>query len=327
MALAFVDGQFVTLDEARLSLMDAGTQHAAGLFETMLGGCEPSVFVVDLDRHMDSLVASAMELGLSSQLRSQPLGEAVLETVRRSGLSRARIRMTITGGDLNLLARGGSGAERRQSRPSIVIVAQPATVYPAGMLERGILVCLADSKANPFNPMESHKTLNYWWRLRELQIAAMKQAGEALVFDVTGHLAGGCVSNAFIVKDGAVLTPIARGEEGFGPAGPQGTLEEKPSKGVHLPSAVRPGITRMWVCEQLELQGLAVKRQMITISDVLSADEIFLTNSSWGVLPVVQVESHAIGPAGEDGLATPGPITRGLMQWWQTYTHASVDAE
>jgi branched-chain amino acid aminotransferase len=321
MAIAFLDGQFISLDDARISALDAGVQHAAGLFETMLGGCEPSVFVIDLDRHMQSLVASAHELGLSSQLREQPLGEAVLETVRRSGLARARIRLTITGGDLNLLARGAAPGERRQSRPSLLIVAQPATVYPAGMLERGVLACLADSKANPFNPMESHKTLNYWWRLRELQIAATKQAGEALIFDVTSHLVGGCVSNAFIVKDGQVRTPIARGEEGFGPSGPQGTLEEKPAKGLHLPSPVRPGVTRQWVCDQLELLGSPVQRQMLTIHDVLAADELFLTNSSWGVLPVVQVESHAIGPARSGEHSAPGPVAEALMAQWAKYSH------
>ena len=38
-------------------------------------------------------------------------------------------------------------------------------------------VVFADSRANPLNPMEGHKTLNYWWRLRELQVAAGKGAG------------------------------------------------------------------------------------------------------------------------------------------------------
>ena len=44
-------------------------------------------------------------------------------------------------------------------------------------------------------------------------MAGSKRAAEALVLQVTNYLAGGCVSNAFIVKDGVLVTPIARGEE------------------------------------------------------------------------------------------------------------------
>ena len=50
-----------------------------------------------------------------------------------------------------------------------------------------------------------------------------------------------------------------------------------------------------------------IARRMVTISDVLEADEVFLTNSSWGVLPVVAVEKSRIG-GGE-----PGPVTNRLL--------------
>jgi branched-subunit amino acid aminotransferase/4-amino-4-deoxychorismate lyase len=53
---------------------------------------------------------------------------------------------------------------------------------------------------------------------------------------------------------------------------------------------------------------------MVTINDVLGADELMLTNSSWGVLPIVRVESRAIG-RGE-----PGPVTRALMARWARWT-------
>ena len=49
---------------------------------------------------------------------------------------------------------------------------------------------------------------------------------------------------------------------------------------------------------------------MIGIEDVLSADEVLLTNSSWGVMPVVGVEREKIG-TGE-----PGPVARALRDWW-----------
>jgi branched-subunit amino acid aminotransferase/4-amino-4-deoxychorismate lyase len=134
-----------------------------------------------------------------------------------------------------------------------------------------------------------------------LQQAAAKGAAEALVLQVSNHLASGCVSNVFLVRDGALLTPIARGEEAGG---------EARGKGRVLPSPVLPGITRAWVLEEAERRGIEARRQMLSAAEVLEADEVFLTNSSWGVLPIVKFEASAIG----DGV--PGKVTKGLREAW-----------
>lgn len=292
MATVFLNGRFVDADEARVSAFDAGFQHGVGLFETMSARLANGVVAVfRLEEHIERLIGSAGELGLSMSLKAPALAEAVTKTVLESGLPRARVRLTVTGGDLNLLARGKNDAGgAKAGDPTVLIVAQPATEYPPEMFERGVMVSVADLKLNPFDPMAGHKTLNYWGRLRELQVAAAKKAGEALVFTVTNHLAGGCVSNVFLVKGGEIVTPIARGEEAEG-------------KGIAIPSPVLPGITRGWVVEWAARRRIRVHTRMVTIEDVLGADEVFLTNSSWGVLPVVAVEKKEIGD-GEVGEMT-----------------------
>jgi branched-chain amino acid aminotransferase len=143
---------------------------------------------------------------------------------------------------------------------------------------------------NPFDPMAGHKTLNYWSRLRVLAEAAQRGAGEALWFSVSNHLAGGSVSNVILVKDGQLLTPLARGEE----------------PDASLPSPILPGITRAAIIELAEAADIPVHRKMLSITDVLEADEAMLTNSSWQILPVVQVEKEKIGSG------KPGPITLDL---------------
>ncbi len=311
-------------EDARLSAFDAGLQHSVGLFETMLGGHERSSaqpWIFRLDEHIDRLCASAATLGLADSLNSPALQQAVMRTLSHSGLQRSRIRLTLTGGDLNLLAR--DAAERsRGVDPTVLIVAQPATRYPSAMIEKGVMATIADTRANPFNPSEGHKTLNYWWRLRELQLASRKGAAESIVLTITNHLCSGCVSNVFVVKDGSVLTPIARGEEGQAEA--EGADEQTAAAGVpaqrpaesaaarpgYLPSPVLPGVTRAWVRHRCELKNAAMKTRMLGVADLLEADEVFLTNSSWGVLPIVNVERATIG-TGE-----PGPITRELCRAW-----------
>lgn len=302
-----------SIADARIWALDAGLQHAVGLFETMTGGLlrrgvegasshgeEIETWVLHLDDHIDRLVDSARELGLSTDLRSNALQDAVLETVRRSGLVRARVRVTVTGGDLAMLTAAKAGGPLPPSDPTVLIVAQPATSYPKPMLEHGVGVAVADTRANPLNPHEGHKTLNYWWRLRELQAAARKAAAEALVLSVSNHVCGGCVSNILLVKGEELLTPIARGEE----------REIAGKAGVPMPSPVLPGVTRSWALDKIDRMGLQVTKRMLSVQDVLEADEVMLTNSSWGVLPVVKVEGSTIASG------KPGPVTLDLVNAW-----------
>ncbi|MBX3404841.1 MAG: aminotransferase class IV family protein [Phycisphaeraceae bacterium] len=331
-ATVFLNGKFHDLGDGgagapMLSALDAGVQHGVGLFETMLGGVGDAgnLWCVRIDEHMARLAESARELGLSDALRTVALTEAVAETIRRSGLHRARVRLTITAGDLNML-RPGEGAA---PQPTVLIVAQRAAEYPEPMYARGVLATISDARVNPFNPCESHKTLNYWWRLRELQAAAGKGAAEAIVLSATNHLAGGCVSNLFIVKGGALLTPYARGEEGATdeqlsareaapapsphddapPAQPRSGTPSQPG-GAALPSPVLPGIVRRWVIDWARNAGMPVHRRMLGVSDLLDADEAMLTNSSWGVLPVTRIEAKAIGAG------APGPLAARLIDAW-----------
>ena len=287
--MVWLNGKFVERGEATTSAFDAGLQHGVGLFETMMGA---SGRVFRLAEHMGRLGRSAKALGLSENLNTRALGEAVESVVTTSGLAegeaRARIRLTVTGGDLNLLreAKGGD--------PTVLIDVQPAQEYPREMFEKGVAVVVADTKANPLNAHEGHKTLNYWWRLRELQRAAASGAGEALVLQVTNHAAGGCVSNVFGVKDGSLFTPIAQGEEEGGAVG----------------SPVLPGITRGAAIEFAQVKGVGCAKRMVAVGDLLEADEVFLTNSSWGVLPVTRIEAHAIN----DGAV--GEVTRLVRGAW-----------
>jgi len=292
--VVWLNGDLVERDAARVSVFDAGLQHGVGLFETMLA-VNGAVF--RLDAHMARMAESARALGLSDKLRGRALGEAIKACAAEAGFARARIRATVTGGDLNMLAdRFKDGAGGGTNDPTVLIDVQPATAYPDEMFERGVGVVIADWRVNPLDLFEGHKTLRYWPRLRELQVAAGKQAAEAITLQVSNHLAGGCVSNLFLVKKGALVTPIARGEED--------------ELGAQLPSPVLPGITRSVVLEWAAAEKILTLKKMCAVGDLLDADEAFLTNSSWGVLPVVGVEAEPIG-AGK-----PGPVTLAARAHW-----------
>ncbi len=291
--LVWLNGTYVEGDAATISVFDAGLQHGVGLFETMAAR-NGRVFRVDA--HVQRLIDSARELLLTDSLRADPLAQAVEQIVERNSLEAARVRLTVTGGTPPLPPLPGlpHPQEPRKVDPTILIVVQPPTDYPEAFFTSGVTVVVADGRANPLDPMAGHKTLNYWHRIQALQQAAARKTGEALWFTVSNHLAGGSVSNAFLVEDGALVTPIARGEEASG--------------AIRAP--VLPGITRAAIMELARGQDVGVTTRMLDIGDVLSADEVFLTNSSWGVLPVVGVEREKIGQG------QVGEITKRLRAAW-----------
>ncbi len=288
----YVDGQFVDGEDAVVGVFDAGLQHGVGLFETMhaYGG-----EVFRCEKHVERLVGSALELGLSDRLQVEPLSEAVALTVAKNDMEHARVKLMVTGGDMSLLSqaagRGASVKEGKQ-RATVIISASEPTVYPEHFLTEGVRVVIADGKANPFDMTAGHKTINYWGRLTSLVGAAQHEAAEALWFSITNHLCGGAVSNVILVKDGELLTPYARGEEEDGA----------------LRSPVLPGITREVVFEVAGELDMPVRKGMLTINDVLEAEEVFLTNSSWLVLPVVKVEKEVIGEG------KPGEVTQRVFE-------------
>jgi len=256
-------------NEAKIGVFDAALQHGVGLFETMIAK-NGSVF--SAEQHMDRLATSASVLRLTEKLQTEPLVEALQLTLDENNQEAARLRLTITGGDLNLLQQNGGGG----GDPTIVIQTQPPTEYPDAFFENGVAVSLASGRINPYEFGAGHKTLNYWSKLLNLQLAAMQQCGEALWLTPSACVTGGCVSNVFIVRNGTLFTPIARSEE-----------DENDE-----PSAVLPGITRNIAIELADELGVGTSKEVIMLDDVLNSDEAFLTNSSWGILPVVGIRAE-----------------------------------
>ncbi len=287
----WINGQFCDSDQAKVGFFDAGFQHGVGLFESMRA--VDGVVFRPL-AHLQRMHASALALRLVERLNIEAIAEAIDLTLKRNALRDARVRVTLTGGDLNLLARAREGSDEGAMHPTISIVAQPPTPYPSEMFTKGVRVMVAEGRANPWDPMAGHKTLSYWPRLLALQQAAGFGCGEALWFDVSNTLASGCVSNVFIVREGVLRTPVARGDS-------------VPST---VPGAALPGVTRAFVLEAARARDCEVRIERLTVDDVLSADECFLTNSSWGVLPVTHFEQEEIGEG------DPGPMAALLRQAW-----------
>lgn len=283
----YVNGKMIEDTRARVFAADAGFQHAVGLFET-LGVYHGRPF--RLTDHLCRLERSVRELGLQRQPDPDDWRRAVDQTIYSNQIQRARLRITVTPGVVGPFSAASSATGPTDAKPTVLVQASQPAAYGAACFEQGIMVTIGPPAANPFDRLAGHKTLSYWHRLLTLRQAASLGGGEVIWLNTSNHLASGAVSNLFLVKGREILTPYARGEE----------------VPTALPAPVLPGITRAAVIELAMDMGIGVTRRMLSIADLLDADEAFLTNSGWLLLPVTRVEKKPVGDA------RVGPVTRRL---------------
>ncbi len=268
----FLNDTIVDGNEACVATTDGGLLYGAGLFETMRSH---NGVVFRLDDHLNRLMTSAAALAIEPSYDKNQLAEAVYRVLQANELTDARIRLTLTTGPVT------QAEEQRCS--TLLITAANFQAYPAQYYKAGVLTILSPYRQNPSDPTCGHKSTCYYPRLLALRRAHQSGAAEALWFTTDNRLAEGCVSNIFLVKDSALLTPL-------------------------LSTPVLPGIARRTVLEIAARQSIPSTEKDLNIEDLLGADEVFLTNVVMEILPVVSVEKHTVG----DGKV--GPITTRLRE-------------
>ena len=212
------------------------------------------------------------------------------DLLEANGLRDARLRLTITRGDMH-----AATAEDPVPPVTLILSAAAFQPYPQALYEAGMTAIVSAYKQNPENPTTGHKVTSYFDRLLALREAQQLKAGEALWFTVhTNYLAEGSISNVFIVdKDGILATPPL-------------TVPEKANQRLCL-----PGITRQVVLELATAAGILPHERLLTINDLLTAREVFLTNAIMGIMPVTHIEKHMVGDA------RPGATTMQLRQAYE----------
>lgn len=254
----FLNDRLEDIDSAGISIRDSGLLYGAGLFGTMRS-YNGKVFA--LDEHIDRLIDSGKKLAITVPEKDF-LAEAVNKTIEANELTDARIRLTVTNGQLSF--------DDQEPKPTILVTATQMQSYPPQYYTDGVLVVLCPYRQNPSDPICGHKTLNYLSRMMGLKFAHELRAAEALWFSTEGKLAEGCISNVFLVKDKKLFTP-------------------------KLDTPIFPGVIRKTTIGLAKDNSIEAQQKDISIDDVLDADEIFVTNSIMEIMPVNRIEKHIVG--------------------------------
>ena len=271
----FLNSELIESEKAGVSVADSGFLYGAGLFETMRSY---DGIVFSLENHLDRLFSSAENLSIKNNYEKSYVKEAIYKTLKANELTDARLRLTLTSGPIS-----------DPDKPAtLLITAAKIQPYSDEYYKNGVMVILCPFRQNPNDPTCGHKTTSYFSRMLGLQMAHQKRAAEALWFTPDNQLAEGCVSNVFLVKEAILYTPP-------------------------LTTPVLAGIARKAVCQIAAENSIKFVEQKLSIDDVLTADEVFLTNVIMKIMPVNSVEKHTIA----DGKI--GTITKKLMQYFDEF--------
>lgn len=163
--------------------------------------------------------------------------------------------------------------------PSLLMQARPATDYPDALYQRGMTATMSDIRRNETSPLSRFKSLNLLDSTISRERAQAAGADTAILLNTRGTIAEASTANIFIVRNDAILTPPVA----------DGAL---------------PGVTRSFVLDR-------AAERTLTLDDLLTADEAFLTGAIMGVMPLVRVDDRAIGGG------TPGAITEEVRTWYE----------
>lgn len=270
----FLNGLFIPLASARVSVLDRGFSYGDGLFETMRS-YEGKIF--RLDAHLRRLYQSLDLIYLSVPMTVGEMKSAVRETLIRNRHSDSMIRLTISRGEQT------SGFHiDPEAVPTLVIIVRPLETLPREWVEKGIKISLFPSTAQKIGGLGRQiKSCNFLSNVIIRERAHRKKSMEGIMIDEQGHVTEGTTSNVFIVKNATLITP-------------------------EINENILPGITRQAVLEIAARKGIPVALQALTTEDIYHAEEVFITNSRIEILPVRIADDRIIG----DG--NPGAITRFL---------------
>jgi len=272
-SLVYINGELVPESEAKISVFDHGFLYGDGVFE---GIRAYRGVVFKLREHIERLYDSAKFLRIEIPMSKEDLMEAILETVRRNGLSDCYIRVVVTRGvgDLGL-------DPRKCEKPSIIIIARPM----APLLGKRVVSLIISSVRRDGVDATNHqaKSLNYLNNILAKLEAINAGADDAVMLDSRGFVSEATGENIFIVKDERIMTP-------------------PPTSGI------LSGITRDCVIELARRLGYEVVERELTPFELLTADEVFLTGTAAEIVPVESVNGRKIGER------VPGPITERLIR-------------
>jgi D-alanine transaminase len=267
----FLNGQYMPEEDAKVSIFDRGFLMGDGVYEvvSVLDGK-----LLEFDGHIARLERSLNELEMDKPKDFDNLLEIHRELVRRNNVQSGGVYLQITRG-----AADRDFVYPADAEPTLVLFTQERSLIDTPASKTGIKVIFAEDLRWHRRDIKTVQLL--YPSMCKMMAKAAGKHDAWLVED--GKITEGSSNNAYIVKDGQIITR-------------------------ELSNDILHGITRNSVLRLAKEAQLQVVERSFTEEEARNADEAFITSATTFVQPVVEIDNARIG----DG--TPGPVAKRLLE-------------
>jgi branched-chain amino acid aminotransferase len=275
---AFINDQYVPVAEASVPVLDWGFLHSDATYD-VAHVWQGRFFRID--DYLDRFQRSMKSLRMSVPYSREQIREVMFELVRRSGLRDAYVEIICTRG----MPAPGSRDPRTCSNRFMAFAIPFVWIADEKLRAQGLNLLVSAYQRIPPESIDP-RIKNYHWLDMVMGLFEAYDAGadSAVLVDAAGNLVEGPGFNVFARCDDCVITPA------------RGVLE---------------GVTRATVLELLAAENVQVSTEDLPAATAGAADELFITSTAGGVMPVTRILGQPVG----DGL--PGALTKRLNQaYW-----------
>ena len=256
--LVYLNGEYLPLDEAKVSVLDRGFIFGDGVYEVIPAyGSKALRF----KHHMQRLQNSLDAVRITNPLSNEKWQEIINKLIAATDSLDQSVYLHITRGVASRDHQFPDG-----TKPTVFVMSSALYPVDSKLLDKGIAAITLDDIRWQYCNIKAIALLpNILLR----QQAVDKDAKEAILIR-DGFMTEGAASNVFIVKDGTIKTPPKNNQ-------------------------LLPGITRDLVVELAKNHKMPIQETAISEEEFLAADEIWLTSSTKEILPVTLINNQQVG--------------------------------
>ena len=275
----YIDGQFFPRADAKVSVMDSGYLLGDGVWE---GIRLYNNHLIHLEKHLERLYEGAETIQMDIGISKSEMKSALEKTLKKNEMiSDVHIRLIVSRG---IKSTPYQHPKVTIGHPTIVIIPEYKKPSP-GLKIEGITLGTVSTIRNNLTQDPRVNSLSKHNCIAACIEADKMGVDEGLMLDPDGYVSTCNSTNFFMIKSNEVWT----------------------SNGQHCLN----GVTRHSVIDICKKKQIPIKEKQFSINEVHEADEVFVTGTFAGIIPVRSVDGNTIGNG------TRGPLTEQLQTWYE----------
>lgn len=253
MSICYLNGKFLDLKEAKISPLDRGFLFGDAIYEVIASYNNKPFKIED---HLDRLFINLKDIKIIFNYSRQEVKNILESVIEKNDLSNQIIYLQISRGyeDIRDHIPGPSPS------PTIFVCSFPLKNIPNAQTTSIKASLKKDFRWRKSNIKSTSLLANVMYKIQ-----ASEEDFFEIILQENGYITEGAVSNVFCVKNNEVKTPS-------------------------LENNILPGITRSAIIDIVNKIGIKITESKISVEDFMNSDEIWITNTTKGILLVSQID-------------------------------------